>query len=452
MPREKGDRSPGKFSGEDRKSVIQLENRNFRKKQTGGHLPTFNKTALFFNNLGTEDAPEYLKILGRAVNDATVTHIAAGLIEAIQRYHKIGHYSEVVAAQETAFTNYIIAFFKVFGNVIPMIMLHDYLSNPPTDESADTTFGDGTQANTVMALYERDTLSTAILGMQTSGIYVIPGLIELLKKIFFVVEQFQEEKVGAVYSPGANFVSAMPYDKLSDWQANIATLITNSGKFAKYCNMFGVPIKRFEAGMLDKPYTVYPSWDNLNLDIWLTQASFETRDGGADRIMVPNGWASSSSSYRFIFKDKPDEAYEQHMLNKITEPYDATNNLYGGLFVNYIATAQNSVNIVKIYQDDASQGAANGFDPKSFEEDDVEMLLMRFAATYGQTDTINVTITGTYLVAQTYDIAIPLYHYWRGFKKYGLLTNPALTNNVVEYYANLLSLTSIKKDGFSSRS
>lgn len=442
---------PGKLTDQNRTDIIKKENASFRKDSIGKFFPTFRKSAELFGDLDNEDTVNYLKIFCAICDTASTQYLGDLAIEAVQRYHKIGHYDEVVAAQQTAFDLAIKAMFDVFSNCIPMEMLHDYLSNPPTDETNDTTLGDGTQANTKISLFSRDTLATQYLDMERSGVLVVPGIIDMMKKIFFVVKQFDEEKIGSVYSPGSYFMYGVPHDKLTDWVTNIAVLTTNAGKLKKYCNMFGIPLVKFSAKMMDHPYTVYNSWDNLDLDIWSSTQRFSIYDGGAINQMYPL-YNQSTTHWALYFKNNPDEAYERHILNKFCLPYDASYNKWGGLMSIKNSTAIDGTNIVSIFQDDNSQGAANGFSPIEVVTSPTEItkILFRLAGAYQQTNTLNATITGTELAAATYDVTESLYHHWRGFKKYGLFKNTLFDNVIVEWFANVLKLTNVKKNNFSS--
>jgi hypothetical protein len=451
MPRKSGDDKPGKFSGANRRDVNQRENRKFRSDQSSTkHLPTFARTASYFSDLGNEDTLNFLHIMMDIVNDGQ--YIADGCLLAVKRYHKIGHYDEVIAAQETAFDNQITAFFKVFGNVIPMEMLWDILTNPPTDETNDLAVGDGTTANTTVPLYERDTLVSEYQALERANVLIIPGLFEIIKKMFFVVHEHKPERVGATYSPGSNFMYGCPWDKLSDWQTLTDTLKTTTGKFAKYCNYFGIPLVPFKVDMMTKPYTEFEGWDHPELDVFLDHMPFYLRgdDGGLDDRFIHPTYNYATANYRFIFRERPEETYERHMLTKLLWPRNASYNLYGGGTSRIVATAQDSVNFCRIYEDDDSQGAANGFDPVGLGTDSILPTVWKFSAMWETTAAkLAVSQTGTYLSGDN-DLAVPLYHLWKGYKKFGTLANDKLDDIVVEYLADKLNLQNVKKNNFSS--
>lgn len=448
MPRKQTD-VEGKFTGTDRKDVVRRENVKFKKDQTGTLFPTFRRSASFFNNLEDEDTKEYLTIYYR-YSGGDAQYFSDCAIKAIKRYHKIGHYDEVVTAQETAFDTYLDAWVQVMLNFIPMEIMHDYLTNPPINETDDCTFGSGSQADCKIPLYERDTIITEYQNMERSGILMFPGIFELLKKAFFVVEVYEQEKVGSTFSPGAHFMTGTAREKLSDLQTLLATLRTNIGKTIKYCNMFGVPVTQFKVSDMEKPYTVYKGLDHPALDVFFAQNRIMIRDGTANNRQLYPTYNETTENMRFIFKEKPDEVQDMYIIMKLLYwAYNATYNKYGGALTMSVGTTQDCLNFMNIYQDDTTQGAANGFNPLGAGDDGVLYYLFRFAAMYEQTNVLNLSITGTYLSGDN-DVSIPMYHYMKGYKKYGLFKNVNMDDVVVEQMAKYLNLQTVKKNNFAS--
>jgi hypothetical protein len=454
MPRPKsGDDLSGKYDNNRRSDQLKRNNLQFKKDQIGKFLPSFRRSANFWNGMDDEDSKRYGVFEASYIYSGT--YLADACLEAIQRYHKIGHYDEVVAAQETAFDTEITTFTKVFGNIMPMFMIHDYFTNPPTDETNDLAMGTGADGDQVdMPLFERDTIATELLAMERAGVVYIPGLLDILKKVVFVVEEYEPVKVGATFSPGCNFFSTIPWDKLSDWQTNVDTLITNNGKFKKYCNMFGIPLKKFSHTDLDKCYTVYKGWDHPDLYAYLANRQLTIRgdDGGLDNRVIEGTYNPSTVSWIFLFKSVPDEAYEQHMINKLINRYNATYNLYGNLTIQVVGTNQNSVSMLYMYQDTSTQAAAEGFIPVATGTDSISDILIRYANMwmFKTADKLDISITGSYLTGDNDWDGMPMYHWINGYEKYGLMSNTKLDDVVVEYIANKLNLSNVKKNSFSA--
>jgi hypothetical protein len=447
MPRKDGSDFPGKGTGFDRKAVIQSENRKFRKDQVGRILPTFRRTAQFRYDMDNEDSANYLAICAKYMSGAYIADLA---LAAVKRYHRIGHYDEVVAAQETAFDTYISNYVAAIGNVTPMFMLHDYLSNPPEDESNDTAFGDGTQLNTKVALYSRDTIITELQAAERAGLVRIPAIDEVIRKFYFVVEDLPQQKVGSTFSPGCNYMHGIPWDKLSDWQTVLSTCKTNVGKMKKYCNMFGIPLVPFKISDFEKPYTVFKGWNDPFLDIYLQQMSVVVRDGSpADRTIDNATYRYNTEYWKMLFKDNPNEAVEAHIMSKLMAGYDATYNLWGSGGNYFCGTAQDDTNFCRISQDESSQGAANGFNPSAVSLDSHTQILAAFDAMYEQTNTLNISITGTYLSGDN-DIPTPYHSLSNGYYKYGIIKNTILDDIIMEWFADKMNLQNVKKNNFSS--
>ena len=442
MTNNKGDSISGRFSGNDRQTQLKRNNSEFRKKSIGKYLPTGEKSKSLWTT-PSEDTTNYLTILTHYIDNPT--YIVNGIVESMKRFHKVGHYDEVVAAQETAFKNSCIAQFRVIGNLIPMHILHDVLSNPPVDEANATDLNDGTQANTKMALYERDTLATIIQDMSNSDIEILPVIVEILKELFFLVKVKEEEKIGGVYSPGENIVFGCPKDILTTHNTNIATIVSNRGKFRKYCNMFGIPSAKFSESMITDYKTI--TKDDPKFLGHLKYHTMAYRDGAATVILAHSSASLASATQRITWKDNANEDVDIFFASKIAHTYSAGNNVYGGLCVTLTATTQDNVNIVEIYQDDAVQGAANGFDPKTLTEDNVARLFSLFASSDSiGTAVFGLAYTGTDLAAD-HIFTEPHVIINEGviyYKDYAVII---ITNALLHWLSDKLNLTAARKGG-----
>ena len=442
--RNKGDSVSGRFSGQDRISQLKRNNSDFRKASYGSkYLPSFAKTKTIVTT-PSEDSTNYLQIVAYCCNDPQ--YFANGLYEAITRFHKIGHYDEEVAAQKAAFLASAIAQYQTLSNLLPMHILHDLLSNPPTDEANATTLDDGTQANTIMALYDRDTLATILQDMENSKIEVLPIIIEIIKALYYVVHVRDEEKIGGVYSPGENIMFGMPKDAKATHDTNVAAIITNKGKFRKFCNFYGVKTEPFTASMVTDYDTRNSYLDPKVMESFKYQV-MACRDGAATNLAYFSSTNFITATQMVRWKESTEEAVDQFMALKLAFTYNATNNLYGGLCLSMTGTVQDNVNIVEIYQDDASQGAANGFDPKTLTEDNVARLYSKFAAGhYPFSATFALAFTGTDLAAD-HIITEPSWLVDHGYVNYKITSQLILHNALVNWIADKLGLSAVKKGG-----
>lgn len=436
-----GDSISGRFSGKNRTTQLKRSNEDYRKKTTGKYLPSFRKSKTIIT-VPTEDTPNYLQIITYAIDDPQ--YLIDGILVAIDRFHKIGHYDEEVAGQLAAFDASVTAQFKVIGNLIPMHILHDYLSNPPTDEANATDLADGTQALVKIALYDRDSLSTLLLDMENMKLEVLPIVVEILKHLFFIAEIREEEKVGGIYSPGENIMFGMPKDTLATHNTNVGVIATNKGKFRKFCNFYGINTVPFKKEMVTS-YTVMKGYDSLiEYFKYLTMAY---RDGAATILCHYSTNYFGAATQRIYFKDNPEENIEQLMALHMATIRHATNNPYGGLCETLTATDQDNVNIMEIYQDDASQGAANGFDPKTLAEDNIARLFAKFAsAHYVSTAVFALAFTGTDLSAD-FVISEPKYIIDQGVVNYGETGYKIMQNATLIWISDKLGLSPVKKGG-----
>ena len=436
-----GDSISGRFSGNDRKSQLSRNNQDYRKKAIGKYLPTFSKSKTLLS-VPTEDDPNYLKIIAHTISDPQ--WIVDGILVAIDRYHKIGHYDEEVAAQLAAFDASVQAQFKVIGNLIPMHILHDVLSNPPTDEANATDLSDGTQALVKIALYDRDTLSTILTNMENLKLEVLPLVVEILKLLFFLCEITPEEKIGGVYSPGENIVFGLPKDILTTHETNVATIATNKGKFRKFCNFYGVKTVPFKAEMVTNYRTLKGYNSIIEYFKYYTMAFY---DAAAHNTLHHAAETFLSATQKLYWKDSPEENVDEMMALHFAVFREVDHNPYGSLVVELTATTQNNVNIVVIYQDDDSQGAANGFDARSLSEDPIARLFAKFAsAHYVSGATFGLAFCGTDLTSDQI-IAEPSYIIDNGVNNSGILSSTIMKNAMLIWLSDKLGLSPVKKGG-----
>lgn len=444
MTNSKGDSISGRFSGNDRITQLKRNNDNFRKQSIGKYLPTLRKSKSIYT-VPDEDTTNYLQIIAFYIDDPQ--YIADGFIQAVERYHTIGHYDEEIAAQKTAFDNSVQAQFKVLGNLIPMHILHDLLSNPPTDEANATTLDDGTQANVKVALYDRDTLATILTDMENSKIEVLPIVVDILKKLFFVAHIRDEEKIGGVYTPGENILFGLPKDAHATHVTNLATIVSNKGKFRKYCNFYGIKTVPFKAEMVTS-YETVSGYLNEHIIGAFKYMPLAFRDGAATNMMYHATSHFNGVTQQFYFKDIPEEGdVDMLFCMKLFSTRGATYNLYGGLCIVLTADVQDNVNIVEIYQDDDTQGAANGFDGKTLTEDNVARLFNKFASSHFFHDaTHGLAYTGTDLAAD-HIMAEPTFLIDNGYDSYGSVSYTILGNALLNWIGDKLQMTAVKKGG-----
>lgn len=438
-----GDSIQGRFSGKDRKTQLKRNNENYRKEAKGSkYLPSYRKSKTIITT-PTEDSPNYLQAITYTISDTQ--YIVDGILVAIDRFHKIGHYDEEVPAQLAAFDVSVEAQFRVLGNLLPMSILHDVLSNPPKEEAAATTMSDGTQALCKVSLYDRDTLATIMTNMENMKLEVLPIVVDILKLLFFIVEIKGEEKIGGVYSPGENILFGLPKDALATHTTNVAIINSNKGKFRKFCNFYGIKTVPFKSEMVTS-YNTLKGYDSLME--YFKYMSMIYQDVGAPNALYHDSTANfTAATQKIYFKDNPEENVDQLMALHLHTVRQADHNPYGGICVSMIATAQDSVNILEIYQDDDSQGAANGFNPKTLSEDNIARLFSKFASAHYKSDaTFSIAFTGTDLSAD-FIIIEPTYLVDNGVINYGISSSTIIKNAMLNWIADKLGLSPVKKGG-----
>jgi len=210
-------------------------------------------------------------------------------------------------------------------------------------------------------------------------------------------------------------------------------------KAEKYMNFFGLGLEPFSASILD--YSEKNSFDD-DLIAWFGHGHFAIYDGAAQQQIRPAASYTSAdrSTAKYWFRNggSPNDSILHILMPTAMLPYDA-NNPYGGLFTLVAPT---------------TQGYASVF--KCDEAEDTELIcastlgagyisyFYMYDALYRQTNTLNLSITGTYL-ADDNDMALNLKMIQEDCKYYNGITNSMMNNNLVYWMIDNANFSGVDK-------
>ena len=412
--RDKGRSESGKFNREDRIAKRKSERQDRMKSEYGSDKRWPGaRFSVESEIMSTEDDVNYFTVDIRTVLAAGAGYLADGIIKGVEYGHKVGHWDERVAAQQTAFDAYLIALIQILWNFLPMYVMHDFLKSYPLSTTTNLTIAAGTTGTTTVPLFKKSTISDYVADLQNAGVIIPDVFVKLISKLNWVLKMSEEWFQGGITIPASYYYPFVPAHGTTALDALIVTLKANLTKALKFMNFFGIPGKPLDSTMLE--YKVKTTFDD-DLIAYFGNVGFKVYDGANPQPIVPtgqlNGTDASHKAHRWWFKSggSPNDS-EINDLAKLFWDYHATQNKYGGLFEFTCPTTQGYMTILRCDESEATEligGSTISGYPQYF---------LMYDCVWRQTDTLNVSMTGTYLAADV-DVAVnPIFHN-KGLKFY----------------------------------
>jgi hypothetical protein len=333
-------------------------------------------------------------------------------------------------------------------------VLNDFVKSlPATAIATDLTIGDGQTGNVTIPKFSKTDFENIVQYMQNVNI-VVPNFVKDIIKYLNRVRHWTK----SYYKFGITIPAHYSYDFVSKLgvtatYALIDTLQGNLSKAEKFMNFFGIPTEKVNVSDFDYQVVECTEKNISPKEIsWYAHGRFTIYDVGAERaIEPPSGFsADGSESFAWYVKHIGEgrggkiSSLNDEMMNVLIRLFysrNATYNKYGGLFTTAQPTTQNYVNYVRCDQDEASEIIGNSvaaFYPE----------IRNFRSLYKQTNTLNVSLTGTYLTADI-DLSTWPLEYELDLK-YGTLAADAgetlLDGILIAYMIDWLNFQSVKKD------
>jgi hypothetical protein len=207
-----------------------------------------------------------------------------------------------------------------------------------------------------------------------------------------------------------------------DLETLMSEIYSNQGQARVHMDKFGVKYETFKEGMLE-PRMI--TRDNVDYIAFMNHGMLGIYDGANPQAIREYGFnGDGSENHKYYFKDRPDES-KIHAFAKLLGSYNATYNKYGGLLYQvdaFVPTTQNYINMFRASRFENTEFVSNSI--AAFAD-----IALDFKDVYKQTNTLNVSFTGTYLSADIDISSWPLA--WKYDLKYGSGLNETKTDYIL---------------------
>jgi hypothetical protein len=237
-----------------------------------------------------------------------------------------------------------------------------------------------------MALITRSSYAT--LMQELEGL-IIPNLvIEILKPLNFYIKMSEPWIQGETTIPPRYVVLRTPSLSLASLNSYVETIRSNQGEAKMHMDKFGIKYSTWDQSLLEaRELTI----NDIDAIAYFQHAYLMINNTtGSPQYYKPQSidlGQDGGEDYKYYFADNPNESVI-NVLAKLFHTREATYNKYGGTFVNYEDPGGNSDMCVQCKYTESTEFLANtvlnNFD-----------ILSQFRAFWEQTDTLNVSLTGT---------------------------------------------------------
>jgi hypothetical protein len=388
MPRNVKD-IPGKFAKGNADIKRNAEYQKSRYSSDNRVFPNFSHTRAS-EILTTYNDSDYLKIILNGVSSTNDAYFGDLAIAAVESGHSSGNMKDKVAAQETGFDDAVQMSIDTLFELAFQKTIRKLMDNPPELSSDDLTPGDGQTGNTKMTVLTPDEYNTLVGNIEGRGAVVSNFVLNVFKTFNFYIKRSEPWQVGAVDIPASYIIPFCSLQKLADIEAYVNSWYSNNGLARLHMDKFGVKYQPFKESMLEAREIKVHDPDAI---AFFNHCPFAIYDGANPQLITYKKFdADGSEDHPYYFKDSPNES-KIHAYAKLLHQYNATYNKYGGLLFygnSAVPTTQNYTNtfIAGKYENSEFLGQSVGGSKN---------LHKLFFSTYKQTNTLNVSFTGTYL-------------------------------------------------------
>lgn len=437
MPERKGDQ-PGKLQESSSARRIRRQQQRVKREQEvySDKWPS-SKYASESEIMSTEDDVDYITFDIRYCVDPQ--YVADGMLKADELGHKSGHWDEVVAAQQTAYDNYIQDLFEFLTNFPPMYVIHDFLKSFPTSTTANLTLGDGQTGNVTVPLLKKTTISDYLADFKNAELFIPKFVSYVIKTLMGTVWQLNSEWFsGGIAIPGRYYYNFVPAIGTTSLDTLIANLKSNSVLASRYMNQFGIPGDQLDMKLFEYE-VVKADPQNPKYIAWFGEMPFCVYHDAAVNYKYPAyPLTGTHTGHRFWHKAgggmNDTEFYD---ISRLLIPRNATYNKYGGLFAVSTGTTDGYCSLLRADEPESSElitgttmGAEGYMD-----------IISRYDALYRATDTMNLSLTGTKVTEN--DLALNMHAIKNDWK---------FRSSISHTYADgVLVRTMIEKTGYTSK-
>jgi hypothetical protein len=361
------------------------------KETTGRLLPPFTHSRVG-QTISTFEDTDYFNAHMRCLNHVSADAKTAfkNLLIAMYKEGKVaGNMKDIVSAQETAFSVLGLDAFLVSFDLAYQLVLKELLANPAEDDTVGSS-------STVIANWELTSFNLTVMDITNKGLVIPSCIVALVRELLFIIKLQDEYSQGSVTLPPRYLMPFIPDMTLAECQAFITEWAANNAEAKIHMDKFGI---KYEVWDFEKVCGNAPELpvNDPKVISFFSMIEIFVNDGASVHRMVGDVSKSTGTdwtAYQYWFKDNPSEECKLEMFDLLFHNYDATNNPYGGImYAVFAKDAQDYVNFVK-----CKYSNTGAFTEISIEN--IPTIILKFRSVWGQTNTLNITMTGTYLSAE----------------------------------------------------
>ena len=342
----------------------------------------------------------YLHIVLRSLDDGTANSLTAfknAMTACVDQGHRSGNMKDVATGEETAFQNLCGASFCLMMDMALQLQIKEMLAYPA---ESDTN---------ALAVNRPVVITTSSFDKVTNELEqrgaVIPNAVIALVKEFNFYFKIQEPYVkGVVNLPGSYLIPFAPSKILTELEVYKTAIMANQLLAVNYMNKFGVKFSSFNRSMIEGAQEFTLNSPRALQYFGHTQLHYY--DAAAIVPLVPTGdieAADGVATRKYWFVKDPNEDLF-HALVPFLYGYVVTDNQYGGIFDEYTCDASDNRIGVPSCEKTNSTTWNNQM---IYDPEEVQIAMLWYGA-WTQTNTFNVSLTGTSLAAETDIINWPL--------------------------------------------
>lgn len=297
-----------------------------------------------------------------------------------------GNMKDVVSAEETAFgavcrDAFMVCFNEAYRRIILELLANSAESD--TDEIADNR----------PPVITYTSMNLELQNMQEKNLVIPDHISKMIKDLTFLIKIQESYSVGSLILPPRYLVPFSPFMDFANVQSYNSDWAQNNALAKLHMDKFGIKYHKFSDS--DIPEAPEVSTSSSKAIAYFNHMPLVVRDAANDQPIYPYASIAGTATWTgilYYFKENPDEDPLHILLPILVNAYHVDNNPYGGMLsFRYCTDTQNHVCIVSSsYTNTSTWTSALEYE-----------IVFYFLATYKQTNTFNVSLTGTYRTADS---------------------------------------------------
>jgi hypothetical protein len=338
----------------------------------------------------TYDDEDYLSVINQPVrhdNADAKTAFKNLLIAAYKEGRISGNMKDIVTDEETAYSVLGLDAFLISFELAYTTLIRELLANPA---ESDTTGGSAT----VIANITYTSFVQKINEIEAKELVIPEYIIKLVRELVFVIRLQDEYSQGAVQLSPSFVVPFVPDMTLAEMEAFILEWSQKMAQAKLHMDKFGIKYSVWNSSIIEDAPEL--PWNDIKALQYFSMKPIKVRAASNDYTLYPDDDISTTATWTsliYYFKNSIDEESALYALLPLFHPYNATYNPYGGILSGpgmNVQSTQTKIAIIKSAYNNTST-----FECRYIET--YPTLTMLFRCMWKQTDTVNISITGSYL-------------------------------------------------------